>query len=74
MTLNWWEADTAVTGRQRLLLFAEVSANVDLLTFNHSKVTFDVIGFTFGLLFVSFTKALQYTDFDCYMTHAIECV
>ena len=50
MTLNWWEADTAVTGRQRLLLFAEVSANVDLLAFNNSKVTFDVIGLAIGRL------------------------
>ena len=69
MALNRWEADTAVTGRQRLLLLSEVSANVNLPAFDHSEVTFDIAGFTLGLLFVSFTKALHNADFNCNVIH-----
>ena len=53
----------------RLLLSTEVSANVNLAAINHPEVALDIAGFAFGLLFVSFTKALQYTNFDCYALH-----
>ena len=70
MALNRWDADTAVTGPSgRLLLLSEVSANVNLVASDHSEVTFDIAGFTLGLLFVSFTKALKNTDFDSYFGH-----
>ena len=53
----------------RLLLFTEVSANVNLLAIGYPEVTFDIVRLTFGLLFVSFTKALRYTYFDSYCIH-----
>ena len=53
----------------RLLLLSEVSANVNLAALDHSEVTFDIAGFTLGLLFVSFTKALLNADFNRYGSH-----
>ena len=58
---------------RRLLLFTKVSANINLLASGHPKVTFDVSRFMFGLLFVSFTKALHNADFDSDKVHIESC-